>query len=643
MNTHFGQLDFGCASKDDNWIARIASLFLKDAPKPPCTFVSGAVSALYREFEPTKVEASSAMPEGSIIFWDGRLDNACELLSELGLNEKANIRDVDVAALGFRRWGTDAFRKMLGDWSFVVWEPLEQSLTLAKDPIGTRPLFYQFTANRLRWGTALEWLVEAADSPTEINFEYLAGWLSLFPAAEMTPYESIEAVPASTFVRFTPGKKQVQKYWEFAPGKQIQYRSDAEYDEHFRDLLAQSIRRRLRANGPMLAELSGGMDSSSIVCLADAITSKAEALAPRLDTISYFDDSEPNWNERPYFERVEQKRGRAGFHIALDLTEDLDALFAVEDFVSTPAECVRRSPRNEAVRALAEAHGYVGLLSGTGGDEFTGGVPTAQPELADLLSAGRLLTLASRLRVWGLSQRRPWMHLLLETVASFLPSSWRPSSRALPRPIWLNDGFVTRYSDALAGYDHRLHVLGPRPSFQENLSVLSTVRSQLACSLTTSRVKLDKRYPYLDRDLLEFLFAVPRHQLAQPGRRRALMRRALAGIVPDEILTRKRKAFVARAPRAAINARWDRVASFANDMVAEALGIVSSKPLQQTLLDVRSGNDVPVQPVLRALALEKWLRNLVKHGRLSLSRQTSIVIAKPSVVPQGNQSLSSAS
>jgi len=321
---------------------------------------------------------------------------------------------------------------------------------------------------------------------------------------------------------------------------------------------------------------------------------------------------------------VEEKRGRVGAHIALDFTEDLDTLFRVEEFASTPAECVRLSPRNRTIRELADTHGYVGILSGTGGDEFTGGVPTGQPELADLLVACRFLTFGTRLKAWALSQRKPWIHLFRETAGSFFPPSWTKPPQAWRLPVWLNNRFVTRYRHALDGYQHCLHLFGPRPSFQENLLAVEIIRRQLACSHTTSRARLDKRYPYLDRELLEFLFAVPRDRLIQPGRRRALMRRALAGIVPDEILMRKRKAFVTTAPRTAINARWDTVATFATHMMAEALGIVSSKLLQQVLLDIRAGTDIPVQPALRTLVLEKWLRSLVGHGLLALPKQTSI-------------------
>jgi asparagine synthase (glutamine-hydrolysing) len=102
---------------------------------------------------------------------------------------------------------------------------------------------------------------------------------------------------------------------------------------------------------------------------------------------------------------------------------------------------------------------------------------------------------------------------------------------------------------------------------------LDTLRRQLACSVLSPE-PYEKRYPYLDRDLLEFLFAIPREQLVRPGERRSLMRRALAEIVPAEILNRKRKAFVSRAPMLAISQEWASLTNETNHMIGTSLGII---------------------------------------------------------------------
>jgi asparagine synthase (glutamine-hydrolysing) len=633
MTTQLGNWTFGSPNVNHDWIHAAKAKFLRDAPECASEFSRDGFAVVYRSSEPITLEPREKRSSASLVVWDGRLDNRSELLDELrGLHAQSS--DAEIAAAAYERWQTAAFRRLLGDWAIAAWDSHDHALVLAKDFIGTRPLFYQLTPNGVKWSSALEWLVEDERSPLDLNLEYAAGWLSFFPAADLTPYRSIHSVPASHFVRFEVGKATLHKYWDFSPDTEARCASDGEYDDRFRALLAQSVQRRLRGQGPILAELSGGMDSSAVVCMADGLESNGTRDTRQLDTISYFDDSEPNWNERPYFAKVEEKRGRTGFHVALDTGEDLDTVFALNERVATPAECAKQSRRNRKIKELVDSKGYVAVLSGTGGDEFTGGVPTPKPELADLLATASVPALSRQLIAWAISQRRPWTHVLFDAVSIFLPPLWTNASETRHAPPWLTPEFVSRHREALNGYARRVHLFGPRPSFQENLSTLDVVRRQLACSHSTSRSTLEKRYPYLDRDLLEFLFAVPRRQLVQPGRRRAMMRRALAGIVPDEILNRKRKAYVVRASRAAIASRWNVVSRLGRDMAAESLGIISSKAFERALQEVRTASDVPVQAVLRALVLEHWLRNWTSHGSCDFGQgghADEIAATKPSV------------
>src|SRR5205807_3704140 len=212
--------------------------------------------------------------------------------------------------------------KLIGDWALSIWNPINRSLVLAKDPIGTRRLYYSMDKDHIAWSTILDPLVLFAGKTFAICEEYIAGWFSYrFPAAHLTPYVAIHSVPPSSSVLLRPGKHTVSKYWDFDPGKKIRYHTDAEYEEHFRTVFAKAVQRRLRSDRPVLAELSGGMDSSSIVCMADTIIACGGAETPRLDTISWYDDSSdqiaPDWNERLYFTRVEEKRGMTGYHINL--------------------------------------------------------------------------------------------------------------------------------------------------------------------------------------------------------------------------------------------------------------------------------------------------------------------------------------
>jgi len=135
------------------------------------------------------------------------------------------------------------------------------------------------------------------------------------PDAHLTPYLEIREVPPGQFVRVRDGSAVIDRFWRFSPTSRIRYKTDAEYEEHFRHVFRQSVQRRLRSDSPVLAELSGGLDSSSIVCMADDILAKEGAETSRLDTLSYYDKTEPSGDDWTYFQKVEAKRGRAGIHI----------------------------------------------------------------------------------------------------------------------------------------------------------------------------------------------------------------------------------------------------------------------------------------------------------------------------------------
>jgi asparagine synthase (glutamine-hydrolysing) len=353
------------------------------------------------------------------------------------------------------------------------------------------------------------------------------------------------------------------------------------------------------------------MDSSSIVCMADTIIARGSAETPRLDTISYYDDSEPNWNERPYFTKVEEKRGRTGTHINMGKQEPLKFELDRDHFAATPGSSVGRpSEASRQIAACITSQGNRVVLSGIGGDEFTGGVPTPTPELEDLLARGHFRTLAHQLTIWALNKRKPWFYLLFDAAREFLP----PALVGVPkhkRPApWFNPAFVKRNREALTGYEDRTRLFGPLPSFQGNVGTVDALRRQLACSDFSSDPPREKRYPYLDRGLLEFVSAIPREQLVRPGQRRSLMRRALIGIVPYELLNRQRKAFVARGPMVGIASELPHLLELSQNMLISSLGIADSTPFVEALQKTRHGAEVPIVPLMRTLGMELWLRCL---------------------------------
>jgi asparagine synthase (glutamine-hydrolysing) len=620
MSVQFGTWNFNGSRPTREYIEKVNAVLAPYGPDGDGFYSRNEIAILYRAFHTTKESRTETQPHispsGSVITWDGRLDNRAELLDELNNGLSINSTDVEIVSSAYENWGANCFARLIGDWALSVWNPMNRSIILAKDPIGTRHLYYVLNGKRIAWCTVLDPLVLSAEKPFNICEEYVAGWFSTFPAAHLTPYAGVQAVPPSAYVLLKPGKHLVTKYWDFDPDSKIRYRTNAEYEEHFRHVFAQAVQRRLRSDTAVLAELSGGRDSSSIVYMADSLIEKGAAETPRLDTISYYDDSEPNWNERPYFAKVEEQRGRIGFHIDVGFLNQSESIPAELDafprfgLIPTPAKNVRTVA---AVRTCLKSQGNRIILSGTGGDEVMGGVPTPTPELQDLMATASLKKLTLQLKSWALQKRKPWFHLLLQAAVGFV----RPTlniSKHHHCPEWLKPEFANRYRMALAGYPQRVHLLGALPTFQDNINTLQALRRQLAAKPLLLQAVCDKAYPYLDRDLLEFMYAIPREHSVCPKLRRALMRRALTGIVPDEILNRKRKASVARAPLLRISTEYSRLAPMSHQLVSDSLGIVNSKNFLDAIQIACRGEDWHWHPLLRAVYMEDWLRQVLNLG-----------------------------
>jgi asparagine synthase (glutamine-hydrolysing) len=618
MSVQFGRWNFNRDPVNREFLALAESSITPYGPDGGGSYSDPGIDILYRAFHTTSESRLETQPlvssHGDVIAWDGRLDNRDELVRELGDAPASSVTELDIIAHAWERWRCDLFAKLLGDWAISIWNPHDHSLVLAKDTIGARHLYYSLDQDGVTWSTILDPLV-LGRRRVSLDLEYIAGWLRYFPATHLTPYAEIQSVPASSFVLVRPGARSTVKYWDFDRANKVRYRTDADYEEHFREVFARSVRRRLRSQAPILAELSGGVDSSSIVCVADTLIARGGAETPALHTVSYYDDSEPNWNERPYFAAVEARRGRTGRHINVGLDEWSLWRPEIGRFAATPASA--GPPTRAAKQSLDQmmSQGERVLLSGIGGDEVTGGVPAPTPELADRLAQAQLKMLAHRLKSWALVKRKPWFHLLLETVREFFPRALLGDAH-YKRLLWLDSGFAMRYRNALTGYPRRLKLFGPMPSFQESLRALDGLRRQIACSTLSPEWPYEKRYPFLDRDLLEFLCAVPREQLVRPGQRRSLIRRALSGMVPNEILHRARKAYVTRAPRRAISLESVALIEMSQNMLSSSLGVVDASAYRQALERARNGQEVAVLPLLRTAGIEMWLRNLAHWNLL---------------------------
>jgi asparagine synthase (glutamine-hydrolysing) len=329
---------------------------------------------------------------------------------------------------------------------------------------------------------------------------------------------------------------------------------------------------------------------------------------------------------------MEKARGRAGCHIDVSDHTLISYDYDPDRPELTP---VSRGERSEPARKLSRyiaSHGHRIVLSGVAGDELLGGAPSLIPQLADLLVTARPMLLLQQLRAWAISNRTTVLALLTETLRAFLPRSATVGDvRSAP---WWDAGFMAAHRAAFSRYEHRFSLLQAKPSFQERLATVEALRRQIASYVQAPQILCDRRYPYLDRNLVEFLVAIPPDQLQRPGKRRSLMRRALANVVPEEVLNRKRKAFIARQPLVDIMSHWSAYRELTENSILVALGVTDRGRLIAALEQARAGNIIPLPLLAHAVVLEKWLRHIRPYAFVSSLPEP--VPSKLPLCPDGN-------
>ena len=565
----------------------------------------------YRAFHTTNESCLSEQPlerEGFVLTLDGRLDNRDEVGRSTGPCRIEDLSDAELVLSAYRKFGLSSFAMFLGDWALALWDPERFCLILARDVMGVRRLFYRVDSDGITWSSTLEPLVQTAPRKLRLDLDYLSGCIYPRPSLETTPFQEIRTLPPGSFLTcHMGGKIRIETFWNLAPDATIRYADDREYEEHFRDLILKAVSRRLRSNGPIVAELSGGVDSSSLVCAADLVSLK-EHITP-VTTISYFDDRDAGGDERPFFSLIEQHRGQMGHHLRIaDIaphkrTTPCEPAMA-NDFCAYPGETpASRSLAEAAFTVYRSAEAKV-VLSGLGGDELLGGISYEAPELAGYLEARQLGNFFDALAEWSLRRKKSRYRLAWDSIELLAAARWPTLLLDNPKPYdWASIGPPqSRHFKSFARWSE----LSPAQAAIEN--VRHAVAQQLTWVDLPHGDWIERRYPYLDRELFTFLASIPRTQIVRAGKRRNLMRRALRGIVPDAVLLRKSKWFSCGASQEQLCKTIENAHElWSSPWLSEGL-LVHSTLLRERIALVEHGAVPETRAVHAALMVEMWLR-----------------------------------
>jgi asparagine synthase (glutamine-hydrolysing) len=552
---------------------------------------------------------------------DARIDNRDELISTLNLNGRPleTIPDSEIILAAYEKWGEKCPEKLLGDFSFAIWDKRKEIIYCARDPIGIKPFHYYFKDGKFRWSSEPKAIFEDKTIPKEPNFPLICLYLlNRFDEREETLYKDVYRLPPSHFMVLENGRIRKDQYWDVDPNYAIRYKTDQEYAECFLELFKEAIRARLRSHGPVGALLSGGLDSSSIVCTVQKLFHEKSIIKNGFETFSIVSDILP-FDERLYIHEVVNK-----YNIYANYFKHEDHLSSVDFEQTKQYHDVRYFPTLLFLAPIfrdARQKRIKVMLDGSGGDDL---LAADFDHLTDFMVQGKIRSLFTQLRCDAtIFSYSPYSLFFNYCLKPLIPQPIKQPIKQLLKPFrkngippWLNMDCLkkTGVNERLQNFPCSLRF--PTHSQQRIFEILryswnaNIVRETLENFNAYFGIEL--RFPFFDRRLVEFSIAVPEEQRWRGEWSKMMLRKSMEGILPDSIRLRGDKAEFS----CVINFEFEeRQLKKLRDMLQlsalAGLEIIQSNQLQQLFEDNQKGpaNDNLRNALKNVVWLELWLRS----------------------------------
>jgi asparagine synthase (glutamine-hydrolysing) len=526
-------------------------------------------------------------PSGSELTWDGRLDNRSELP---GWKAAAVRSDARLALDVFERHGIRGLRSLVGDWSLAHWDAPRRMLHLARDYMGARPLYYSVDDRGISWSSDLAWLVERGGRRDALRDLFAAHFMSQRPLPAITPYEGIHPVPTGGCVSITADAvARRTTFWTLRIDR-LRYADPRDYERHLRSLWRDAVGARLRGTRVVWAELSGGLDSSSVVCMADRLIRRGEVDATELRLVSHATLQSPEGDERRFIAEVEQQVGIRSEIIGV---EDHQPLVDPEHAWVTPYAV--QGVGLATVRRVLEGGGRL-VLSGRLGDAVMGCQPDNSASVFDDGGRWDPLGVLRRMRAWSRATHKPFVEIAWRLFAPEAPPA--DTGAALLTP---------RLRQMLLDAPDASRAVTDIPRSKRALAAMVLAYTNGRLDIPHYPPEVAYTYPFAHRPLVEFVLAIPGEELSAPGVTRSLMRRAFADLLPPRVLNRQSKGYY---PPAALRAARRQIASILSVDALEVVqrGWIDADRLRQALRTLADGGGESGGDVHRVLHLERWLQ-----------------------------------
>jgi asparagine synthase (glutamine-hydrolysing) len=496
--------------------------------------------------------------DGSLfITYNGEVYNHAALRAELvqrGHRYKTRS-DTETVLHLYEEKGCEAVHDLRGMFAFALWDGERGELWLVRDRVGVKPLYYTQVGGRLLFASEIKALLAHPLVGRRLDLEGMYHYLTFMTTpAPRTLFAGIEKLPAGHWLRCGADGARVERYWDaiVSPGPP---RSETEWVAGLRALLADSIRDRMMSDVPLGVFLSGGVDSSAIAAVMH------EASPTPINTFSVgFRDGGPH-DERPHARAVATRLGTRHHEVAVDARDAVEFIPRLIYYQDEPIGDPVCFPLYYVAR-LAREHGVVVVQTGEGSDELFSGYPGYLEALRRARLVAPYRRLPPGLRRVGYAVAAPVLRAagkagvleLLERTARGQAAFWggavvftEGEKRRLLAPSVLRrlDGLSSH--DEVARWYRRIAEAKPESDLLERMIYLE-LKLRLPELLLmradkfTMAASVEAREPYLDHRLVEYAMAMPSH-LKVRGGPKGILKRALAPLLPAEVLARPKQGF----------------------------------------------------------------------------------------------------
>lgn len=555
-----------------------------------------------RGSDPVIATSGSCVAAGTI-----RLDNRAEV-ARLAGRQEIGVSDIELVTGAIAQQGEHCILDLQGDFAFVVWDSVTRRLVAGRDAFGVKRLFYREDAA----GVAFASHAALLSMTEQYDVESLTMLAAVcLPPPDRSVYRGVRAVAPGCLLIVQERSVISRQYWspEWFEPREMSAACEAATYEEFRHLFTRAVQSRLTGKADTWAQLSGGLDSSSVVSIAQRLAEQGQVPHGVAGTISWVYRWSTDSDERD-FARVVTKKYAVHNEVLEDWLWEEDG--AEPPMTDEPGpEYIFHARERRTLKIIRAAGGRV-LLTGLGSDHYLQGNMfffadwVAQGHVGQAFREMLRRAALGRVSLWTLAYQNALLPLLPAAIQSLLVRGWKV-------PAWIPSGVAKRFNieETAAAGDYA----SPRGRKYKG-AVMAAMRS-LPMNLGRHLVledELEVRHPFLYRPLVEFGLRLPPELCVQPHARKWVLREAMRGILPEVVRTRVGKGANAGCIQESLRHERVKLERMLRDPLLAQLGCVDAAKLQAAYASALQTTDAEfVGAVTQTLAVETWLQ--VRSGR----------------------------